>query len=184
MIDSPRRFDAAEVIAVAGSVATENQHDVAAGVIRSPQPIILMNADRLRETVARTKEINCCGFSVIVSEDDGLGLILGREPMKGNGSLTGHVLPTEFLGEVLRQSSISLVFKFRWRVAQCFLISNIGLRRQYRQHYWRDNCASHNNDRGICDPCKLPALLSQTRRRRRPRQTTSGRRVRHSNSYP
>ena len=47
----------------------EQDYDVAGVVARSPEKVVLMSADRFRQSILRSEEINCSSLSIIAAED-------------------------------------------------------------------------------------------------------------------
>ena len=72
-------FDALKMFAIAGPIATENDYDASIIIPRAPQPVALMIANRFRQTKPRTEEIDRARFTVIVRENRGVFLFLGRK---------------------------------------------------------------------------------------------------------
>src|SRR5690349_15096746 len=102
MFDMTDCFDAPEMLAIAASIAPQNNHDATIVIAWTPQPIALMIADRFRQSEPGTEEIDRTGFAIVVRENRGRGLFVGRKRIVNARGFFGHLAPAKFIGEILR----------------------------------------------------------------------------------
>src|SRR5262249_51332601 len=69
MLQLSGRLDPLKMFAVAAAVAAQNDHRAAVVLARTPQPVVVVLADGLGQTVARSIKIHCCGLTPAVAED-------------------------------------------------------------------------------------------------------------------
>src|ERR1051326_3125668 len=112
MIGSTDDFYSGKMFAVAFSVAPENDDAFAGVIARTPKPITLMTADRFRQTVLLSEKIDRASLAVAVGEDRGLCPLFGRKRVVNLAHFARHVLPAEFIGEMLGQRTVLLVLGF------------------------------------------------------------------------
>jgi hypothetical protein len=72
--------------------------------LRSPEVVGLMAAERVRETVARTEEVNGAGLSVVLSEDAAIVALVCGDAIPGLSGFGDDLLPAELVRVPLRQS--------------------------------------------------------------------------------
>src|ERR1700754_1551725 len=113
MIGPPLRLDAGEVLAIPFPVAPENDHAFPGVIARTPKPVVLMTADHFRQSVFRAEKIDRAGLAVTVGEDRRLGALLGRKRVVNLAHFPRHLLPAEFVREMLGQGTVRLVLRFR-----------------------------------------------------------------------
>src|SRR5439155_14736404 len=109
MVGTARCFHAGEVFAIAGSIAAEHNHAFAGVVSRPPIPIVLMIADRLRQSVLFSEEIDRPRLTLAVGENCGHRALLGRKFIVSSSDFPRHFLPAKLIGEMLRQWTGRLV---------------------------------------------------------------------------
>src|SRR5258708_7887345 len=102
MIRTPDSLDAGKTRLQILPPARHDDHAFAGVITRSPQEIILMAADRTRQAVLRTEEVDGAGLPVILSEDRGPRADVRRKIVVNPRDLRRHFLPAELVGEELR----------------------------------------------------------------------------------
>src|SRR5436190_19095330 len=143
-------FDGGEMFAISAAVAAEHDNCLTGVTARAPIPITLVTTDGLRQAVSGTKEIDCARLAVAVREN-GRGCALGGRQTEVNfRRRLGHILPSEFVGEILRQWTIILVFRFGRFEAESLLISNIGFDGKNRSEDRRKDSSSGYYQHKIC----------------------------------
>src|SRR5438876_76459 len=103
MIGLADGFHAGETFAVAGAVAAENDDAFAGVIARTPKPIVLVIADRLRQPIFPAEEIDRARLAVTVGEDRRLRALFRRKRVINSDDFPRHFLPAELIGEMLRQ---------------------------------------------------------------------------------
>src|SRR5436190_9862944 len=109
MVGAARCFHAGKVFAIAGSIAPEHNHTFAGVLSRPPIPIVLMIADRLRQSVLFPKKIDRSGLTVTVGENRSCFALLWREFVINSSDFPRHFFPSKLIGEMLRQWTGRLV---------------------------------------------------------------------------
>src|SRR5262245_56782852 len=70
--------DIGAALPVAGEFATHADDDAAVVLARSPQPVLVVAAQRARKAVVRAVEVDRTGLAVVVRDDRGPGALVGR----------------------------------------------------------------------------------------------------------
>src|SRR5947207_1247605 len=98
-----------KVFAITAPVAAKDDYAFSGVFSRAPIPIVLMIADRLRESVFLSEKIDRSRLSITVGKNGGYGALLGRELIVNSAGFFRHFLPPEFIGEILWQRSCGLI---------------------------------------------------------------------------
>src|ERR1700728_4944617 len=115
---------------------------------RSPEKIVLMPADGRRQSVFWTEHVDGRGFSVILRENRGFWTDLRRQIVIDARDSGGHLLPSEMVGEKLRQWAELVRFDRRLTEMQRLHPSDVSLGRQDRNRERRNDDQAYDHPDG------------------------------------
>jgi hypothetical protein len=82
---------------------TDGDNHLAGTIPGSPDVVVVVSADGLRKVVLRAEEIDGPSLSVVAGEDAAFGPLFRRKIVVDTGYGRYHCLPTEPVGELLRE---------------------------------------------------------------------------------
>src|SRR5215472_18793551 len=115
MLHASGSLDRLKMFAVAPAIAVQDDHGTAIILARPPNPVAVVLADSLGQTVPGTVEIDGRRRSPTVAEDRRTRLLLSRQTMIDALHLAHHLFPAKLVGKVLGQGPVILVLGF-WRL--------------------------------------------------------------------
>src|SRR5580698_11162988 len=120
----------------------ENDQTIAGISARTPQPPGLMSAERRRQPVFRSEEIDGSGLPVVLRDDSAIFAFIGWNFVPRNRDLIHNLIPAELVGIVLRKHSPHVtVLSMRHLDGQSLHITFKVLNRQNRNYQRRKRCA-------------------------------------------
>src|SRR5437773_1631048 len=108
-------------------IALVHQNHAFAGIaVRSPEPVVLVFANRTGQPILRSKIVDSPCLAVVAGFDAGLSLHLRRQAVIYACDLDNHRLPAQFVRIVLRQRRARVaVLADRRRIVDCLLKSHV-----------------------------------------------------------
>ena len=94
-------------------LAMHHNHAFARVAARSPEKIVLVPADSRWQSVFRTEHVDGGGLAVILAENRSIWADLRRKVVVDTGNSSRHFLPSEPVGEELRQRAEPVRFDRR-----------------------------------------------------------------------
>src|SRR5438477_6955108 len=145
-------LDGAAVVLDPPPAPLEPDQGLGLGARRPPEGVVLVRADRRREAVCRSEEVQRAGLPVVAGEDARLRAFLGRERAVDPRDLRDELRPAELIAEPLLERTLVRHLGLRRRGADSPLVREQLVGRQEREDGRRD-ARSHRDD----DPrdCRL-----------------------------
>src|SRR5690348_11287965 len=101
MLHRAHILHALEMLAVAAAVTAQDDHRASVIVTRAPQPVTVVLADGLGQSVSRTIKINRRRFTPAIRKDGCPRSLFRRKAVVNLGDLLHHLLPSKFIGKPL-----------------------------------------------------------------------------------
>src|SRR5262245_56370594 len=86
-------------------VAADTQHDQRILACRPPQEVLIVTADRPRQAVVRTVQVDGARLAVVARDDGGARTLLGRQRTPQTGDLRLEFLPAQHVRHERRQDA-------------------------------------------------------------------------------
>src|SRR5947207_1344073 len=96
------RLDTLKVIAVATAITPQHEQDAAIESARSPQPVVIVRTNGVWQAVPWSVEVDRYSLAPAIREDSRAGAVCRRQAVVGARHLLHHLLPSEFIGKILR----------------------------------------------------------------------------------
>src|ERR1700728_3049219 len=143
----------AEKIRVTIRVFAKENYAISGIVARSPQIIIIVSANRLRQSQRRAIIVNRARLAIVSRQDRATSLLRVRKRVINAGNRLGHIIPTKHIRIKLRQRDgrISLHLH-RARVRKYLRIADKTIHRQQRDAEGQRNNSGDHDERAI-SPC-------------------------------
>src|SRR5437868_13026096 len=132
MLHMSHDFNTLEQLRLIAAAAAQNNHGAPVIIARSPNPITVVFADGLRQSIARAVIIHCRRLAPAVGKNSRAGALFRWKAVVDPRDLLHHLLPAKLVGIPLRQRPVLLMFELRRLQAKRFLIPKITFWRQYR----------------------------------------------------
>ena len=122
-------------------VVLRDDEDVASEAARAPEEVVLVGADRRRETESRPEQVDRPRLPVVVRKDGPPGPLGGRERGPDLRHVRGELRPAELVAEELREGPAVRDLGLRRCEAQGSGVGDVPLRREERERQRRRNGA-------------------------------------------